>query len=319
MKLVTKYKRRWVLALLICYSFSFLTWWTYLLYQKNEIIFAQQREEISVLSSEQLVQFHKDKNRQRAMIIAEGITFFLLLIWIIWQLKRTFDKELRLAEQQRNFLLSVTHELKSPIAAATLNIQTLKKFNLDTEKRTLICNNAEQDLFRLNALVEKILLAAKVEANVFNIDHNIVDFSKILQECIDEWSVHQQKDFLWENRIQQEVHLRGDEVLLKCLCSNLIENAIKFTSEGGIISIALAQSGANITFQVADNGIGIPDEEKHKIFNKFYRIGNEERRTTIGTGLGLFLVKKIVALHSGKMEVLNNIPQGVIFKITFEH
>ena len=316
---VSKHKRRWVLTLLIGYSFSFLAWWTYLLYQKNEVIFQQKFEEVQHQPSSQQFEFYKEKNRQRAMIIAEGITFFLILIWIIWQLKRTVDKELKLAEQQRNFLLSVTHELKSPIAAATLNIQTLKKFNLETDKRTLICNNAEQDLFRLNALVEKILLAAKVEANVFNIGQNIVNFSQLLNECINEWSIHQQKGFLWENKIESDVHIKGDEVLLRCLCSNLIENAIKFTHEGGIISISLTQTNENITFQVGDTGIGIPDEETYKIFEKFYRIGNEERRTTIGTGLGLFLVKKIVALHSGKMEVINNEPQGVIFKLTFEH
>lgn len=115
--------------------------------------------------------------------------------------------------------------------------------------------------------------------------------------------------------IEEEIDLKGDSLLLQILLNNLVENAIKYSSS--IIEISLARKGTNIQLQVADQGIGIPDQEKKKIFGRFYRIGNETTRTTKGTGLGLYLCERIAQHHKATITVKDNQPIGSIFLVNF--
>lgn len=101
------------------------------------------------------------------------------------------------------------------------------------------------------------------------------------------------------------------------LTSNLIENAVKYSPQNSTIRVALKEETDCIILKIADEGLGISDEEKKKIFQKFYRVGNENTRKTKGSGLGLYLCKEIILQHRGKIAVDNNIPKGTIFTVTF--
>jgi len=97
---------------------------------------------------------------------------------------------------------------------------------------------------------------------------------------------------------------------------NLIENAAKYSQPKPVIRVTLQRGGASeLIWEVADNGMGIPDREKRRVFTKFYRVGNEDTRTTKGTGLGLFIVKQLVEKHGGQLELLDNEPRGTRFRI----
>ena len=109
----------------------------------------------------------------------------------------------------------------------------------------------------------------------------------------------------------------GDKLALSSLFFNLIENAEKYSPEGSKIEITLSSSHEYVIVHVMDQGIGIPENEKQRIFEKFYRVGNEDTRRTKGTGLGLFIVQHIVNLHKGVIQVRYNYPQGTIFEIKF--
>jgi signal transduction histidine kinase len=98
---------------------------------------------------------------------------------------------------------------------------------------------------------------------------------------------------------------------------NLIENAIKYSDENSEVTIVLSDDETNIFLEVKDKGYGIPKEEKEKVFDKFYRVGNEDTRKSKGTGLGLYIVKRFVEIYNGTVELTDNIPNGSIFKITF--
>ena len=149
---ITK-KQHWIFIFLLTYITIFIIWWSFLLIDKNQRYFALLENAQTIVESEKKgASIVEEKKKQELMIIAEGLTFLLI-------------KEVKLANQQRNFLLSITHELKSPIASALLNTQTQIKRNLDSEKRQLLDTNTEKDLKRLGSLVDKILLAAKVEDN----------------------------------------------------------------------------------------------------------------------------------------------------------
>lgn len=104
--------------------------------------------------------------------------------------------------------------------------------------------------------------------------------------------------------------------MLQMAINNLLENAVKYTPEDKAITIKLNRKADAVVLQVIDEGPGIAEEEKRKVFNKFYRIGNEETRKTKGTGLGLYLTGKIVGQHRGRILIKDNKPQGAIFEVS---
>jgi signal transduction histidine kinase len=117
--------------------------------------------------------------------------------------------------------------------------------------------------------------------------------------------------------IEPLIFLNGDKFALTSVLTNLIENAIKYSPPCAEIKISLKQKGDQISFIVADSGIGIDDQEKSRIFEKFYRVGSEETRKTKGTGLGLFIVKQVLDKHQATIKVKNNNPSGTIFEVIF--
>ena len=121
-----------------------------------------------------------------------------------------------------------------------------------------------------------------------------------------------------QSNIQDNIYLMSDEVMMQILLNNLLDNAIKYSPKEKSISVDLLQKNNQIFLIVKDEGIGITDIEKKKIFDKFYRSGSETTRKTKGTGLGLYLCKKIVKNHRGKIEVASNEPCGSIFTIKFD-
>ena len=105
---------------------------------------------------------------------------------------------------------------------------------------------------------------------------------------------------------------------MQMLVNNLVENAMKYSPKESVITVKVTEADREVQLTVIDEGQGIPDEEKRKIFDKFYRAGNENTRTTKGTGLGLYLCRKIVESHNGYISVTDNHPQGSIFAVLFQ-
>ena len=118
--------------------------------------------------------------------------------------------------------------------------------------------------------------------------------------------------------IQHGIFVNGDHLLLQMAVNNLIDNALKYSPKEAVITLVLAQQKNNINFLVKDQGKGIAAEEKQKVFNKFYRIGNTATKGAKGTGLGLYLTKRIVQQHNGNIFVTDNVPAGCIFTITLQ-
>ncbi|MGL6067411.1 MAG: sensor histidine kinase, partial [Sediminibacterium sp.] len=124
-------------------------------------------------------------------------------------------------------------------------------------------------------------------------------------------------DRILEDDIAQDLHINGDPFLLQMLLNNLLDNALKYTGKESVIKVLLFQKNRQIILQVKDNGEGVPDSEKKLVFSKFYRSGNENTRKAQGTGLGLYLCKKIAGEHNANISVTNNDPQGSIFAVAF--
>ncbi len=309
--------------ILLTYVFLQFSWWTFSMFELNSentrlktelnLLKGENPEEVIAKGNAMNEKLHK----RWLMISSEGAVFVFLLLLGGFQIRKTLKKETALAQQQKNFLLSVTHELKSPIASTKLQLQTLQKHELDRVKQKEILANAISDTERLNNLVENILLASKIENSVFYFHKEKVNLSEYISEGMNQTI----KSFNYKQKVVLEVApditMNIDRTSFPSIILNLFENAIKYSPENSTIGIGLKKQNENIILTVTDEGGGISSSEKEIIFQKFYRVGNEDIRKTKGTGLGLFIVKYIVENHNGVITVKDNFPKGCVFEVTF--
>jgi signal transduction histidine kinase len=263
-----------------------------------------------VVAQEQLnAKLHK----RWLMIAGEGTVFALILGLGIYRTRNTFKKEFELSKQQKNFMLSITHELKSPIASARLQIETLLKRQLPQEKQEFVLNQALQETERLDALVEKILLANRIESSAYLIQKEHLNLSELCQKIIDNLKVSLLKNNIINTQIKKDIKVYGDEMAFTSIITNLLDNASKYSNQQSTIELILYKNNDIVTLSVKDEGIGITPADEAIVFNKFYRAGNEETRNTKGTGLGLYIVKNLVKMHQGTIKITSNKPKGTIF------
>lgn len=310
----------WVL---LVYIIAALFWWALSLQKQNEEIYQLQKTHLASvhvpntsLYQQQLQKIEASRKRNVAKYIGEGSTFLLLILVGAFFIYRSVRRQFRLQRQQQNFVMAVTHELKTPIAVSRLNLETLLKYQLDEAKKNKFLQMTLQETLRLDTLINNILISSQLDGNAYKISKEDIDLSSLASDVAHQFS-NRYPDRPLQVNIQKEIEFVGDPLLLKLLVSNLLENANKYSLKEKPIKLKLAQHEGEVDLEVADEGEGIPDEEKKKVFEKFYRIGSEQTRKTQGTGLGLYLCKKIAADHSGTIQVKNNQPQGSKFIVQF--
>ena len=256
---------------------------------------------------------------RRGMVIGEGFVFVTLMAFGIYKLHQAFNKEKKISSQQKNFLLSVTHELKSPLASIKLYLQTIHKRDLDRDQQKNFIGKSLLDIERLDDLVENMLLATKIENKSYSFPKEELNLTELVEKIVSRLQIHVCSKESIITSIDANVYITGDRFSMASVITNLIENAVKYSSDCVPVHIDLhRKSNGKVCFKVADLGIGIPDIEKPKIFDKFYRVGSEETRKTKGTGLGLFIVKQVLDNHQAQIKVRNNQPKGTVFEVTFD-
>jgi len=253
-----------------------------------------------------------------AMVMGEGSVFLFLLCVGAYFIHASIKKEDKLQERQQNFLLSVTHELKSPLAAIKLSIETIVKRDLDKEQQSKLLRNSLKDIERLDDLVENMLLATKIESRTYSFPKEEFDLSELVTRITDRLQVHScGNQQMINTKIDNNIKVMGDKFALSSVVTNLVENAVKYSGPCAEIAVKLCQNDGKPFLTVSDKGPGIPDDEKMLIFDKFYRVGDENVRKSKGTGLGLFIVKEVLQNHDADISVKDNTPQGAIFEVTF--
>lgn len=253
-----------------------------------------------------------------AMVMGEGSVFLFLLCTGAFFLHQSIKKEDKLREQQQNFLLSVTHELKSPLAAIKLSLQTIVKRDLDKARQMSLLSNSLKDIERLDDLVENMLLATKIENRSYSFPKEEFDFSELVVKISDRLQIHSCGcEQVIDLHVEPKVKITGDPFTLSSVVTNLVENAVKYSGPCAEVCVELKMSDGHPFLRISDKGPGIPDAEKMLIFDKFYRVGEENTRKAKGTGLGLFIVKEVLQRHDADISVKDNVPQGTIFEITF--
>lgn len=308
--------------ILVVYVLIQFAWWAYMLVELNTETAGYRIELLdlptSVNDDASAAQIKVEESRlhkRKMMIASEGMVFLSLLIFGITKIRSSFIKEVDLARQQKNFLLSITHEFKSPLAAVKLNLQTLQRRQLEPEQKNELLRRSISETDRIHVLVENALMAARLEGHNSDLHMESIDLSSFLTDLVEGFRGRQTNHHRLSLNIEPQVFVKGDQLALSSAINNLLENAEKYSPAGSTISISLLAAKEEAVLCVADEGNGIPEQERKRIFEKFYRIGNEDTRKTRGTGLGLFIVSHIASIHNGKILVKEHLPTGSIFEL----
>ncbi len=313
---------------IIAYMLLAFAWWSVLLYVKNRDAFHAKAElaaigmvaegrvesRVDYESTVEYEELHASYRRQELMILGEAIVFVITLVAGIYLVNRSYRHEVLAARQQRNFLLSITHELKSPLASIRLVLETLMRRQLKPEMQRSLSDSALKETTRLTALVEDLLLSAKLDTQ-YSPNLEPLDLRRLGEEWINRLRVKYPELTFALKLDGEEFNVLADAYGIGSVFSNLLENAVKYIGNGTFVELYICEQSREVTIEVRDDGLGIAPEEKRHIFEKFYRVGNEDTRSTKGTGLGLYIVDQVVRAHEGTISVKDNLPRGTIFQI----
>jgi signal transduction histidine kinase len=235
-----------------------------------------------------------------------------VVVYFIWSFR-----EYRLNRRQANFIDSVTHELKSPIASLKLCLQTLDLRTVTPEQQREFHKFMMEDIQRLDSLIDHLLAVARLDHVESDDQLEDVPLDPLLKNCADEI---RRRYELRPEQIRLEVEpcvVRGRPRDLEMVFVNLLDNAAKYgAQEAQVLVQALIHRGDRAVIKISDNGKGIAFDLRRKIFQRFYRGGSELERTTKGTGLGLYIVKSLVAKMKGRIQVHGRGPlRGATFEV----
>ena len=283
----------WVL---LAYIIAALVWWFIALSSQNAEMTQLKLNEIKKDNPtywQQYQTIQEDKKRKTTQYIGEGSIFLLLIIAGAIFVFRAVRRQLKFSHDQYNFMMAITHELKTPIAVSRLNLETLLKRKLDESQHQRLIYNTLQETNRLNTLCNNILLSSPIETCGLAIASEQINWSNLINNCVNDFIARYPQRAI-QQQVQPDVFVLGDQFLLQIAINNLIETALKYSPKEGIIKIDLFKKNNTALLEIKDNGPGIADDEKKKVFEKFYRTGNEATKRAKGTGLGLYLLKKII-------------------------
>ena len=254
----------------------------------------------------------------RSVIYILGSLLFLLLIAGLGLLVILLLREVRLNERQSNFVSAVTHELKTPVASLKLYLDTLQLRDLPESRREDFYRTMRQDLDRLNATINNVLNAAMYTDRAV-VDPRPLDLARLVKRSIELTRTrHQLPGECISYQGPESLVVPGDASALETAVLNLLDNAVKYSKENVQVDVELLSNGdGQAHLRVRDEGIGMSRAQLRFIFNRFYRIGAEVRRSRTGTGLGLFIVKSVVKGHRGSITADSGGPdRGSTFVVT---
>ncbi len=311
---------------LLIYIVAALVWWFISLESQNKDMkhlkigqFRSAVDSISapVMFNTGLQKINNDYKKNKTKYIGEGIIFLLVIGVGAMLVYRYVRRQFNVQQQQQNFMMAVTHELKTPISVVMLNLETIQKYSLDTERQKKLMGVMLRETSRLDFLTNNILVASQLDGGGYKLSKEELDLSDLLKDCVGDFR-SRFPERVFKSEIQQGADVKGDALLLQMMINNLLANAAKYSPKEAPVSAILRKENDLVKLQIIDEGPGIPDDEKKKVFKKFYRIGNEAIRKTQGTGLGLYLCSKIARDHNADILVTNNVPVGSIFTVIFE-
>jgi signal transduction histidine kinase len=212
----------------------------------------------------------------------------------------------------------VSHELRTPLSLIRLYAETLEMGRLTSpQKYQEYYQIIRKESERLTALINNILDFSRIEAGRKEYDFRETDMRELVRNTLDSYRYQiEQSGFTFEEKIGDVPPLRVDREAMARSLLNLVNNALKYSQDQKFIGVSLYRQNGSVNLEVTDHGIGIPEPEQQKIFEKFYRVGDPLVHNTKGSGLGLSLVRHIVQAHGGQV-IVDSVPgQGSKFTIS---
>ena len=251
------------------------------------------------------------------MIVSEGTFFAVLLFVLIALLVRTLRREAELERRHRNFLSAVTHELKSPLASVRLALETVLSGRASGRDVDRFLDNAMRDAERLQDLVQKVLEVTRYDRGGGELEFRRSHLSGVVGDVVEDFRRRVRLTGAQvDTEVEDDIWVDLNEEAFAIVVSNLLENAVKYGGRTPRIEVRLRDDRGQALLEVTDNGSGIPHEELPFVFDRFFRGGDEMTRSSNGTGLGLYLVKQIVAAHRGTVTVASTGRDGTTFRVT---
>jgi signal transduction histidine kinase len=256
-------------------------------------------------------------DRKSTAWLGEGVVIGLITLIIILAMYIYIDRILRFNLQKTNFMMAVTHELKTPIAAAKLAIETvIRNKNIEAQDRVL--EISKKNIDRLSGMMEGVLLATQFENSLPVAQKKWESCSDIIQKALIDCQFSDEQILKISLVIPSNFLIYCDSYMMKIAFINLFTNSIKYSEPNDVnVIVSSIINNEHCQILISDQGIGIPMIERTRIFEKFYRVGNEMTRSRQGSGLGLYLVKQILQIHDARIEVQANNPKGSTFVINF--
>jgi len=248
-------------------------------------------------------------------------SFFLVGVTVVsfLLLYRNLQRQQKLTQIKNEFISNITHELKTPIATVGVAIEALRNFNAinDPQRTKEYLDISQNELQRLSLLVDKVLKLSMFEKKEIELKYEFLDLKSVVDEVVSSMRLQIEKHHATVSiNIEGDTHLQGDRLHLLSVVFNLLDNALKYGNGNTAIKFDMKEKENEIELSVADNGIGISQEYKDKVFEKFFRVPLGNTHNTKGYGLGLSYVAHVVQRHKGKIEVESQPGLGSKFIIT---
>lgn len=257
--------------------------------------------------------------RRVVMVVVEGVVFFAAMVATVIVLWTVLRREGALQRQSQNFISAVTHELKTPIAGIRVALETVLRGRVDADGQQHFLGNALADAERLSDLVEKVLEVTRYGGGAHRLRITIEDLSLLVESAVDAAARRARpRGVNVVADVAPSIQASCDAEALTIVISNLLENAVKY-AQGPPPSVwaTLRLVNGEAVLEIRDNGIGISEGDRERIFDAFYRAGDEVTRRTPGTGIGLYVAREIVNAHGGRLTVESEgRGKGAVFRMT---
>jgi signal transduction histidine kinase len=240
----------------------------------------------------------------------------------IGELAVTFNKmaeELKLQDSLRNtFIANVSHELRTPLASVQGFIQGMLDRAIEVEDRDKYLEIVLGETKRMSTLITDLLSLAKIESGQFPMELSEFDINELIRRCIImfEQRIEEKKLIVNINLGEEKLMVWADEDRISQVVTNLIDNAVKFSYEGGELKVWTHVVENKVYVNIADTGEGIPQEEQQYVFERFYKVDKSHSRNKPGTGIGLSIAKRIIMQHGEKITLQSSVGKGTTFTFT---
>lgn len=293
-----------------------IAWWMVFFYGEAERIVARVGESGVSLSGEEIAALQDAVRENLRMFLFEGAALALIALGGVLFVVRSMRREVEMHRQQRDFLSAITHELRSPIAAAQLQVDSARDKRITEEQHDRYLNNTLLDLERLNATVEKLLTAARASSGRIQLHLEMIDLARLTEKVVNRMRATAGEEPTLEFTAVGPVPVFADAQALETIVENLLSNAIKYGGEPPQVEVHVRRLGDQALLEVGDRGQGITAKEARLVFTPFVRGESELVKRRPGLGLGLYLVSELCRALGGSVHARGRKGGGAVIQVS---